>query len=427
MESALATQLETKIRGLLLLQKLDQVNPNILAMLGMFSSDITNNHPLQIMFDADEITILSKPLPDVCTCDKADPKVTKVDRGLHTERCNRVLRQKLLAHANLIRVDEDETETTWTFQWPRDITGYRNILETRFKELSDKDMWSSFQKSWAQITNMMPDPEPSLSEQEQENQPLTDTQIEEGAEEIIAQVSTPPDPEEPVGMDFDTDMDFSDNLDDLMPPPTKPIIAFQTSHNTEISVVHGAGNPAVEAAAQAVLDTQEVKRGRGRPKGTTNLAKARAQELTAGDFEPTQAQDGKKVFPACLKFGQFASEELSRLCTVLQQIIVPDDGFPLETIESFKNSLDRLALRAAHLQFKGRQDQDEPTLDGIVEVTLMNVTASANVAVRDLGLSPEKPESWQKYQKDMKEVIGKADSMFDIMSQSGMGPIISGK
>jgi hypothetical protein len=57
----------------------------------------------------------------------------------------------------------------------------------------------------------------------------------------------------------------------------------------------------------------------------------------------------------------------------------------------------------------------------------MNVTASANVAVRDLGLSPEKPESWQKYQKDMKEVIGKADSMFDIMSQSGMGPIISGK
>jgi hypothetical protein len=72
---------------------------------------------------------------------------------------------------------------------------------------------------------------------------LTDTQIEEGAEEIIAQVSTPPDPEEPVGMDFDTDMDFSDNLDDLMPPPTKPIIAFQTSHNTEISVVMAQATP----------------------------------------------------------------------------------------------------------------------------------------------------------------------------------------
>lgn len=402
-----ATILANIQKFLLLPQAKENAKHNVLAMLGLFALDFPAGG-VELFQDASEITVVSKKFPEGCNCDHDDPKVVNVGQGLHTARCNRSMLQALTNHPCLSEFEDDDDDTTWTFVWPRDVSHFRAVIQTRFAEVKDDTLWANFKTSWKAITDTMPE-----------------------AEIVEDPESAPVRNDDPDTIDFDSDIEFGsdepipetehadptpDPLEDLTPPP----------HAT-IEVVHGAGNPAIEAAAQAVLDDQEAKRGRGRPKGSTKAAKQAKTELAPGDFTPEETPTGGMAYPAIRKFAGFASEELNRLCGVLRDIMTAD-GFPLETIESFKSSLDRLALKAAHLQFKGRQDEDESnTLDPMIEVTLMNLTASANVALRDLNLSPEKAESWQKYQKDMKEVIGKADSMQDLMGQVGMGPVITGK
>ena len=391
--AAAATTIISHLRGFLLLHKEADANHNLLAILGMFPSDFPTAPSL--LWDNDGITVQTRMFNATCTCSShsLDPKINKVeiDGGWHASTCHLAMVQKLLVHSCLIAVEDDGEDMTWTFQWPRDLEPNRYVIGTRFPDAAEDTLWPAFKKSWSNITDMMPEMEFSLAEKagaipvaEEEWKPLVD----------------------------DFDLDF-----------TSPIAEPEPDPEPEISVVHGAGNPEVEAAAQKYIDAQP-KRKPGRPKGTSAKAQEAAKELASADFAPVVVE-GKKVFPSCQKFGQFASDELSRLCTVVMQIVTAEDHFPVDTIESLKNSLDRLALRAAHLQMRGRHEEDNPNaLNPLVEITVANVEANIASAVRDLGLAPEKASSWETFVKSVKESLDVAKCLGEVMSQTGAGPTI---
>jgi len=60
----------------------------------------------------------------------------------------------------------------------------------------------------------------------------------------------------------------------------------------------------------------------------------------------------------------------------------------------------------------------------MVEITLCNVTAVVNSAMRDLALCPEKPGSWETFGDNIKEALDIAKASVKYMSQVGMGPAI---
>ena len=386
------------LKGFLLLQKDHDVNPNCLSILGLFPSDFPSNPG--ILWDHNGITAQTRLFRNECTCNehKLDSKLYKMEDGYHVNKCAYAMAHKLLRHPCLLEIEDDGEEMTWGFQWPRAIEGFRPVIATRFKDAENDVLWPAFKKSWAAITDLMPEPEFSLAEK---------TGVAAPEEEEWA----------PVQDEFDLDFDAPAKEED------------------KITIVHGAGNPEIEEKAQAYFDAnankvQEAlepteKSKPGRPKGTSAKDKEAAKELAPADFAPVVNQQGKKVFPSCRKFAAFAAEELGRLCSVVEMIQNAEDNFPVDTIESLKNSLDRLALRAAHLQYKGRHEmEEENTINPLLEVTLCNVSATANAAVRDLALAPEKPASWETYSKTMKETLDVAKAIHEVISQTGAGPAV---
>ena len=116
-------------------------------------------------------------------------------------------------------------------------------------------------------------------------------------------------------------------------------------------------------------------------------------------------------------------DELNGIKTAVE-FIRDADSFPLESVKNLKARLDRLALKTAHLIYRGRHDMDDPSsINPMVEVTLANDSGTVNGAVRDLGLAPEKANSWADFKKEIKTVVDMADSMTEIMSQAGMAVI----
>lgn len=403
MNPAATAILEPKIRGLLLLQKSENVIHNVLAALGLFPVDFPDHPSLQIMWDADEIVIQSKTM-------EKDPKWAA-----------------LLRHSNLVDIDGDEVETTWTFQWPREIATSRNALMARFPELSQDSLWKNFQKSWAGITDKMPAPRYSLVERETQEGIGDATDLEAAVK--ILDFSDDPDFSDDLG--FEEPVEAQETLEDgegLVPGEATDAPQIEDEGSAFIvETIAGMGSPAVETAMQAAVGP--MKKKRGRPFGTTKAAKAQAQELSATDFvfkeEVSPEGAAKKSIPACVKFAAIAEEELSRLRSVAESI-KNAEVFPVEAVRGFKSSLDRLALRSAHMEFKGRHDAEDDTggLNPMVEVTLCNVTAVLNVASRDLALAPEKPLSWETFGKSIKDALDVAKSFYEVISQTGMGPIV---
>ena len=409
------------LKGFLLLQKEHDVTHNALAIMGLFATDFPSEPSL--IWDQAGITVQTTPFLNECTCKEfpKDPKVYKLADALHANRCAWAMAHKMLMHPCLLDVEDDGETMTWNFQWPRAIEEFRAVIGTRFQDATNNDLWPAFRKSWQAITDLMPEPEFSLAEKTG-TVPVTE-------EEWI--------PESEVPADDTFDMDFDAQTNDPEPPTfDSEAGSLLPEPENSISIVHGAGNPAVEAAAQAYFDANAgkvqaalepvEKRKPGRPKGTGAKDREAAKELAPADFAPTVNKGGKKVFPSCQKFAHFASEELGRLCSVVEMILVAEDSFPVDTIQSLKNSLDRLALRAAHLELRGRHENDEAgALNPMVEVTIANIEAATGSAVRDLALAPDKTASWEVFKKALKEVIDVAGSMDCILSQTGMGPVVS--
>lgn len=361
------------IKKLLLIEKGPTPTGNTLAMFGLYPIDFHGN--LDAIVGSDGITIRSDTFSDTCTCyqsGKNDPKLERLADGtMHTVRCDLAMAQKIMHHPCLTYVDRVEGEGTyWSFDWPRDIEPNKNVIQSVFPELESETLWASFKHRWEEITaDMGPQPQ-SLYEASQEG-------------------------------DFDGD------------------IPFDTTEPMEETVSGPEQLPIPEEPAIP------PKRRRGRPAGTTNAAKVAKHDIPAdASAAPQEDESGNIVIPACQRFAQIAADELGRLCDVVAFIATADE-FPVENIRGLKESLDRLALRAAHLELKGRHDAgDEGCLELWVETTLANVRAATNAAIRDLDLSPEKPTAWEKFGKDLKEIKDKAESMNKIMVQPGMSAAI---
>ena len=402
---------EKRIKGILVLHKEENVVGNLLAILGLMTVDFSSPATVQAAWDADSITIMAKTFSTTCTCHSTnDPKVRKVDGVMHSNRCDLSMADVLIRHRDLKSVEPDERGVTFDFSWPRDISPFKNVICARFRELQDAILWSNFSKAWAGVMSMLPDQIPAED----------DDSIDEPEE--IVEVKEDPDMVEPDGPtetveednpDMACSPDPADDFDDLdVLPPAENVPAVAPT-DTKID------------PAPAIPDVP--KRKRGRPSGTTDSAKKiqefEKHEVPASAFTPTST-DGKPTILACIRFAEIIQEECSRISEIAREIAWAKE-FPLDQVRGVKESLDRLALRSAHMEYRGGHDRDDPqAINPLIETTLANVTAVATVAVRDLGLAPELPSSWDVFKKSLKEAVDVSDSMFDIISQTGAGPAI---
>ena len=412
---------------------------NILCYLGLYTSDFPDGKKAQIMWDENEIVVSSKSFPEVCNCDGKDPKVVAIEDGWHSSRCNLAQAWVLMHHPDLVDLEDDETgRTTWTFQWPRSLQGRREVIQVVFTEVGDDGLWEAHQETWRRIVALMPEPRPSLA-----------TKAGEFPEAFPEKesVEVPPDLPDAPPLDYGADMDLDDapvaGMDVGWKDPT--ILDMPV---TEITL-EADGTPALEEVIEVMLEAptertvradgtivpgpsepepepetpeQAEKRKRGRPKGTTKAAKNLA--LETGSIQAEETPEGKRI-PICQKFAAMMDQEMVYMAS-MTKAIRNAEAFPMDTTTALKTLLDRLALRAAHLEARKPHDAEEPqNLSPIIETTLLNVSAQTKAAVRDLGLAPEKPASWQEFQKTIKEVSGLAGSLYDVVSQTGMTPYIT--
>ena len=173
MEPDVSATLKTRIRELLLMTK-SEIPANILAVLGLHPADFIDPY---IRWSAEEVVVLSKLLPQ--------------ERG-----------EKMVLHPCLLDVDLDATTSTWVYQWPHDISTFRDTLVTVFGELKNDVLWGNFVKSWAALAVLMNDPVMSLKEKvdaERAAEAALDAVTEEIAMPQVA----------PVPVSFDDDLDLS--------------------------------------------------------------------------------------------------------------------------------------------------------------------------------------------------------------------------
>lgn len=377
---------------------------NILCYLGLYTNDFPDGKKSQIMWDENEITISSKAFPVACNCDQKDPKVVAIDEGWHSPRCNLAMAWTLMHHRDLVDMeDDDETaRTTWTFQWPRSLKGRREVIQVVFTEVADDGLWEAHQETWRHIVALMPDPRVSLAER-----------ASLGLEDEDDGIEVPADLPDAPPLDYDFDMDLS-----APAPEPEPEIVW-TGDMPEVPMEDLA-----KAVDEALGEPEQPRKGkkRGRPFGTTKAAKNAAIEIGSVQVEDTP--EGKRV-PICQKFAAMMDDELVYLGS-MTKTIREAEAFPKDAVAALKNLLDRLALRAAHLEARRPHDSEEAKpLSPIIETTLLNVSAQTKAAVRDLGLAPENPLSWETYVKSIKEVASLADALHDVVSQTGISPYIT--
>jgi hypothetical protein len=390
METEVSNELYRRLLQILLIVKEKDNSPkvqaNVLAMMGLAPDSFPGD--IFLSWDAEEILVQTMDFQASCTC-ATNPglKLALVNGERHADSCDLARRQAILQHPCLTEVERDDDTITWTFQWPREIVDNRDALKNVFHELSDDILWNNFITTWKGFAVLMDDPKQPYSERMQADMEQ-EAALDAEAESVVL-----PDG----GSSYDDDLDLLDSA---------PVPEFTEDDQ-----------PVDDAPSEESTPEPPKKRGPGRPP----KKKPESKELSAADFTPTP--DGKPI-PALVKFAQYASEELGNLCSMINSLTTIDH-FPFDTIESIKNSFDRLANRTAHLQYKGKHDANDPgSVNVLLEVTLCNVSSIVNNAVRDLSLSPERAESWKTFADEIKIARDKATSAEDIMGQPGAGPAI---
>ena len=387
MEPDVSATLKTRIKELLLMTK-SEIPANILAVLGLHPADFIDPY---IRWSAEEVVVLSKLLPQ--------------ERG-----------EKMVLHPCLLDVDLDATTSTWVYQWPHDISTFRDTLVTVFGELKNDVLWGNFVKSWAALAVLMNDPVMSLKEKvdaERAAEAALDAVTEEIAMPQVA----------PVPVSFDDDLDLS--TPEPVPDPTVPAVN-RVLDAMEDLMKEPAPEPFLVPAPYPAPDPEPEppKRGRGRPAGLTKRARAQSQELKAEEFVPAEDPSGHKTIPALVRFADQLTQELALVDDLLRSIS-ESDIFPKETVHALKNVLDRISNKTAHLEYKGIRDENTTgRMDGLVDVSLVNVTSIVTNALRDLELSYDRSDSWDAFGTALKSARDLAGSVETLISQPGAGPVV---
>jgi hypothetical protein len=448
-DQAQITLFLSKVRGFLLLKNPADAAHNLLSILGLYTIDFPDRESVEVSYDENGINILTKPFGAKCTCanEKEELKLRLEHTGhgiRHTTSCDLARREKVSYHELVREIDAtDPVVSVYDFDWPRDIEPYRNSIVTRFPEQANDGLWKAFSKTWADIVDLLP----ALPEAEddslfagaeldavteREDCPLADVSIcfgdtVQGIEDGMA------DTFEQKIANSDDDCDYDSDIP--IPVAATKLVASLEQPPKQVSVTEALGVPGCENVlfhgdllpAQAQPEPSAPKR-RGRKPGSTNAAKAireaEASEMKPEDFVATPATKGEpQVLPACSFYAKMMREEFARLSATMEDIEVAS-VIPVEDLKMVKESLDRMALRSAHMELRGVNEDGERRVNMLIETTVSNVLETMQAATRDLGLAPDDPRTWEAFRKLLSDVSDKAKAMLELMTQPGAGPAI---
>lgn len=378
-------------------------------------------------------------------------------------------------HPMLVRLDPDPNDNSIEFRWPTSVLDARRALGMVFPEFLDDKQWAAFVNQWSKLMNAE---EPDVFTPEAAPEPAK----AEAKKKLTKKKDAPaPEPEpapEPAKAEPAKPAEKKTKKKEEKPEPPKaeakgkkpkkaePEDSFDVdlggdepnTQSAEDALLEQAGAAASagdhEAAAELTTEANAVA-GHG-PEPDEDEARLPAGNMfddetaieTASAFadpapDPVDVQPEPEAKPRSrapkspfpdeprpkwyqrfTNFASYANEELFRMVAMLNECLTASrDGFPKEELEALKDSMTRLAAKTAQEAFKG-QALDEPDMDPMVGLTIINVKNQVQASLRDLELDPASPEQWEKFQKSMSEVKDMGKSAQKIFGQDGAASMI---
>lgn len=390
-------------------------------------------------------------------------------------------------HPMLVRLDPDPNDNSIEFRWPTSVLDARRALGMVFPEFLDDKQWAAFVNQWSKLMNAEePDvftpeaaPEPAKAEAKKKLTKKKDAPApapEPAPEPAKAEPAKPAEkktkkkeekpeppkaeakgkkpkkaePEDSFDVDLGGDEPNTQSAEDALleqagaaasagdyeaaveltteanavaghgPEPDEDearlpagnIFDDETAIETASAFAHPASNP---------VDVQPEPEPEPEPKPE---AKPEAKPKSKAPKSPFPDEPRPKWYQRFTNFASYANEELFRMVAMLNECLTASrDGFPKEQLEALKDAMTRLAAKTAQEAFKG-QALDEPDMDPMVGLTIINVKNQVQASLRDLELNPASPEQWEKFQKSMSEVKDMGKSAQKIFGQDGAASMI---
>lgn len=379
-------------------------------------------------------------------------------------------------HPMLVRLDPDPNDNSIEFRWPTSVLDARRALGMVFPEFLDDKQWAAFVNQWSKLMNAEePDvftpeaaPEPAKAETKKKLTKKKDAPAPEPAPEPAKPTEKktekkeekpePPkaeakgeklkkaEPEDSFDVDLGGDGPNTQSDEDALPQQVdaaasagdhEAAVEPTTEANADADHVAEpdedeaqlpAGNmfddeTAIETAsaftdpAPEPVDVQPEPEAKPEPE-------PEARPRSKAPKSPFPDEPRPKWYQRFTNFASYANEELFRMVAMLNECLAASrDGFPKEELEALKDSMTRLAAKTAQEAFKG-QAIDEPDMDPMVGLTIINVKNQVQASLRDLELDPASPEQWEKFQKSMSEVKDMGKSAQKIFGQDGAASMI---
>lgn len=388
-------------------------------------------------------------------------------------------------HPMLVRLDPDPNDNSIEFRWPTSVLDARRALSMVFPEFLDDKQWAAFVNQWSKLMNAEePDvftpegaPEPAkaetkkkLTKKKDEPAPAPEPAPEPAKAEPAKPAEKkakkkeekpePPkaeakgkkpkkaEPEDSFDVDLGGDEPNTQSAEDALLEQAGAAASAgdyeaAAELTTEANAVAGhgpepdedearlpAGNifddeTAIETASAFAhpvsnpVDVQPEPEPEPKPE-----AKPEAKPKSKAPKSPFPDEPRPKWYQRFTNFASYANEELFRMVAMLNECLTASrDGFPKEQLEALKDAMTRLAAKTAQEAFKG-QALDEPDMDPMVGLTIINVKNQVQASLRDLELNPASPEQWEKFQKSMSEVKDMGKSAQKIFGQDGAASMI---
>lgn len=386
-------------------------------------------------------------------------------------------------HPMLVRFDPDPNDNSIEFRWPTSVLDARRALGMVFPEFLDDKQWAAFVNQWSKLMNAEepdvftpeaapeptkaeakkkltkkkdepapapapePAPEPEKAEPAKPAEKKTKKKEEKPAPpkaEAKAKKPKKAEPEDSFDVDLGGDESNTQSAEDALLEQAGAAASAgdyeaAAELTTEANAVAGhshepdedearlpAGNlfddeTAIETAsafahpASNPVDVQPEPKPEPEPE---------AKPKPKAPKSPFPDEPRPKWYQRFSNFASYANEELFRMVAMLNECLTASrDGFPKEQLEALKDAMTRLAAKTAQEAFKG-QALDEPDMDPMVGLTIINVKNQVQASLRDLELNPASPEQWEKFQKSMSEVKDMGKSAQKIFGQDGAASMI---
>lgn len=380
-------------------------------------------------------------------------------------------------HPMLVRLDPDPNDNSIEFRWPTSVLDARRALGMVFPEFLDDKQWAAFVNQWSKLMNAEePDvftpeaaPEPAkaeakkkLTKKKDEPAPAPEPAPEPAkaepakpAEKKAKKKEEKPEPpkaeakgKKPKKAEPEDSFDVDLGGDESNAQSAEDALLEQAGAAASAGDYEAAAELTTEANAVAGHSPEPDEDEARLPAGNlfddeTAIETASAFAHPASnpvDAQPEPEPEAKpkpkapkspfpdeprpKWYQRFSNFASYANEELFRMVAMLNECLTASrDGFPKEQLEALKDAMTRLAAKTAQEAFKG-QALDEPDMDPMVGLTIINVKNQVQASLRDLELDPASPGQWEKFQKSMSEVKDMGKSAQKIFGQDGAASMI---